>query len=85
MSVHKSAVNFINLIADLADMYPFDVPDVIVVELVATALDARASMISVDYDPVNKILIVTDNGKGMEESQFNQYHDFAAGLKTRGT
>ena len=85
MSVHKSAVNFINLIADLADMYPFDVPDVIVVELVANALDARASMISVDYDPVNKILIVTDNGKGMEESQFNQYHDFAAGLKTRGT
>jgi hypothetical protein len=28
--------------------------------------------------------VVTDNGTGMTQEEFDQYHDFAAGLKTRG-
>lgn len=84
MGQHESAVNYQNLIRDLADMYPSEVSEVIIVELVANALDARATLISVDYDPSNKSLVIEDNGSGMGESQFEQYHDFAAGLKTRG-
>ena len=84
MTKHESSVNFENLIKDLADMYPFDVGTVALVELVANALDSRATTISIDFDPHTKALIVTDNGTGMTEPDFEQYHDFAAGLKTRG-
>ena len=84
MGVHESTVNFQNLIRDLAEMYPFQVPEVVIVELVANALDASASRISVSYDPSTRILVVGDDGTGMSASQFDEYHDFAAGLKTRG-
>lgn len=85
MAIHRSSVNYQNLIRDLAEMYPFEIADVIVVELVANALDAKATRISIDYHPQNKILTVTDDGEGMTMSQFDEYHDFAAGLKARGT
>lgn len=85
MTVHESGVNFRNLIRDLAEMYPFDVAEVVLVELVANCLDARASLIRIDYDPPRKVLIVEDNGTGMSSSQFEEYHDFAASLKRRGT
>lgn len=85
MSTHESSVNFQNLIRDLADMYPFETPEVVFVELVANSLDAKPTAISIDFDSAARILTVADNGEGMTASQFEQYHDFAAGLKTRGT
>jgi len=85
MGLHESSVNFHNLIKDLAEMYPFEVDKVVVVELVANALDAKANKVSVEYNTEKKVLIVSDNGEGMTASQFDEYHDFAAGLKTRGT
>jgi hypothetical protein len=85
MSIHESSVNFQNLIRDLAEMYPFDISEVVVVELIANSLDAKATRILIFYDPQKKILVVQDNGEGMTASQFDEYHDFAAGLKTRGT
>ncbi len=84
MGIHESAVNYQNLIRDLAEMYPFDVAEVVVVELVANSLDAQASRISIDFDARRKVLIVTDNGRGMNGARFEEYHDFAAGLKARG-
>lgn len=85
MAKHASSVNFRNLIKDLAEMYPYDVTEVVVVELVANSLDAKAARISINYDSKNKILVVEDNGTGMTASQFDEYHDFAAGLKKKGT
>jgi hypothetical protein len=84
MGRHQSSVNFENLIKDLADMYPFDVGTVVLVELVANSLDSKAMIINIDYDPQDRSLVVTDNGTGMTQEEFDQYHDFAAGLKTRG-
>ena len=85
MSIHESSVNYQNLIRDLAEMYPFDVAEVVVVELIANSLDAKPTCISIEFDPYKRILVVTDNGEGMTASDFDQYHDFAVGLKTRGT
>jgi len=85
MGLHESTVNYQNLIRDLAEMYPFEEAQVVVVELVANSLDAKATRISISYDTQSKILTVIDNGKGMSADQFDDYHDFAAGLKTRGT
>jgi len=84
MGRHESSVNFENLIKDLADMYPFDVGTVVLIELVANALDSKATLININYAPQEKSLVVTDNGTGMTQEDFDQYHDFAAGLKTRG-
>jgi len=84
MAVHQSSVNFENLIRDLAEMYPFDVGEVVVSELVANALDAGATRIDIRFDPEARRLVVTDDGKGMSASDFAEYHDFAAGIKTRG-
>jgi len=84
MAVHESSVNFDNLIRDLAEMYPFDVSEVIVVELIANSLDAGATLIAIDFDLRENRLVVQDNGDGMTTEQFADYHDFAAGLKVRG-
>lgn len=84
MAIHESSVNFQNLIQDLAEIYPFDVDEVVLVELIANSLDAKPTRISIDFDQNKKSLVVTDNGKGMTANDFEQYHDFAAGLKTRG-
>ncbi|PJB30489.1 hypothetical protein CO110_00270 [Candidatus Desantisbacteria bacterium CG_4_9_14_3_um_filter_40_11] len=85
MSLHESNVNFRNLIRDLTDMYTYDVAEVVITELVANALDAEATTISVDYNPISRILVVSDNGVGMTSEQFRKYHDLAAGLKSRGS
>jgi hypothetical protein len=66
-------------------MYPFEVDVVVPVELVANSLDAGASQISIEYNPEQNVLMITDNGEGMSAQQFKEYHDFAAGLKTRGS
>ena len=85
MAIHESGVNFQNLIRDLADMYPFDITEVVIVELIANSLDAKANRIFINFDPRKKVLVIEDNGTGMSHSQFDEYHDFAAGLKIRGT
>src|SRR5271157_1443593 len=85
MTTHESNVNFRNLIRDLTEMYTYDVAEVVITELLANALDAQATSISVDFDPKTKILVVSDNGAGMTAEQFKKYHDLAAGLKSRGT
>lgn len=85
MTIHESSVNFRNLIRDLADMYPYDISEVVVVELIANSLDAKAKTIRLSYNPQEKVLVVEDDGHGMNPAQFDEYHDFAAGLKARGT
>jgi hypothetical protein len=65
-------------------MYLIEVAEVVVVELVANSLDAKASRISINLDSQKKVLTVADNGEGMNSSVFAEYHDFAAGLKKRG-
>lgn len=85
MAIHFSNVNFRNLIQDLADMYSFSIPEVVIIELIANSLDARATRINISYSPSNRLLAVEDNGSGMSKNQFDEYHDFAAGLKSRGS
>jgi len=85
MPIHESSIDFRRLIQDLADMYPQEVSEVVITELIANSLDAKASEIRIDYNPNQRILIFQDNGDGMGQKQFEEYHDFAAGLKRRGT
>ena len=84
MQDRLSKVNFKKLVRDLADMYQDDTFDVVVAELVANALDAHSGQIDVSWDASRSILVVLDDGDGMNAEAFEQYHDFAAELKTRG-
>ena len=84
MQANRSKVNFRKLVHDLADMYQDATFDVVLTELIANSLDAKASAISVSWDDLQRVLVVMDDGKGMDTAAFEQYHDFAAELKTRG-
>ena len=84
MAIHESSVNHKNLIEDLAQMYSDDVSEVIVSELLANSLDSGADCIEIDINSNKKVLVISDNGKGMSKPQFSKYHDFAAGLKRKG-
>lgn len=81
----KSGVNVRRLIHNIADQYDFAPQIATVLELVANALDARATKIDVRYDPNQAQVIVEDDGLGMTQSQFKDYHDFAASGKSRGS
>ena len=85
MQEQPSRVNFKKLVSDLADMYPDHPFDVVIAELVANSLDAKAESIALSWDDNLKVLVVEDNGNGMDAAQFEEYHDFAAELKTRGS
>ena len=84
MQEQHSKVNFRKLVSDLAAMYGEDTFDVVLSELVANSLDAKPSEISIDWDRDRRILVVTDDGVGMDAESFAQYHDFATELKSRG-
>jgi len=84
MGKHKSRTYFKNLIKDLAEMYPYTIEEAILIELIANSLDAKPTKIQIIFDHKTKIMIIEDNGEGMTEDQFIKYHDFAAGLKSRG-
>ena len=82
--MQASRVNFRKLVKDLADMY-YDHPfDVVITELVANSLDAKAKSIAIDWDDQAKVLVVADDGAGMTDEQFAEYHDVAVELKSRG-
>ena len=84
MQENHSKVNFRKLVHDLADMYQDATFDVVLTELVANALDAKACAISINWDSRQRVLVVMDDGSGMDVAAFREYHDFAAELKTRG-
>ena len=84
MQEQHSKVNFRKLVSDLAAMYGEDTFDVVLAELVANSLDAKPSNILIDWNRDERILVVTDDGSGMDAESFAQYHDFATELKSRG-
>ena len=85
MQERYSKVNFRKLVKDLADMYPDHTFDVVLTELVANSLDSKARNVSIDWDNESKVLVIADDGHGMTDKQFEEYHDMAAELKSRGS
>ena len=79
-----SKVNTRHLLDDVADSYRHSLPQTIIVEAVANALDAAASSISFSTNEKARSLTVLDNGVGMTEEEFDAYHDLAQSGKVRG-
>jgi len=80
----ETRVNLKHLLEDIRDTYPFPQEEAIIVELIANALDSRASQIRFIVDPEHRTMSILDNGKGMTDGELEEYHDIAATTKMRG-
>jgi len=79
----ETRVNLKHLLEDIRDSYPYPIEESIIMELIANSLDAGASQIKFLTD-FNGSLTLIDNGKGMNEKEFEKFHDIAATTKVRG-
>lgn len=80
----ETRVNLHHLLEDLRDAYPGSLEETIITEIVANALDSKATKISFLPDPASATLLAIDNGKGMTRKSLRNYHDIATTTKLRG-
>lgn len=71
------------LIRDFRDQFPYDPLTALVVETFANAVDAGATKIDIDVIGKN-VYRITDNGTGMTQPVFKEYHNIASLTKKRG-
>lgn len=83
-SMGETRVDLLHLLEDLADAYPGDLNETILIEIVANALDSGASRIRVDADSNDRTLTVVDDGGGMRRADLRRFHDVATSTKSRG-
>jgi hypothetical protein len=80
--IHETKVNYKKLIQDLRDQYPFDPLSTLIIETFANSLDAGASHIDIYID--EESYKIKDDGKGMGEYEFREYHNIASLTKVKG-
>jgi len=81
---YRTQVDFHRLLCDLFAMYPYCREEAVLVELIANALDAKASVIEMRTNPAQRKFEMIDDGRGMTEREFKDYHDIAVSPKIRG-
>jgi len=78
----SSTVRFLKLIQDLRDQFPYNALTAFIVETFANSLDAESTRIDIYVG--KDVFKILDNGKGMNEKEFIEYHNLASLSKTRG-
>ena len=78
----KSEVHFKKLIKDLRDQFPYDSLTAFIVETFANSIDADATRIDIFVG--KDVIKILDDGKGMKEDDFLDYHNLASLAKTKG-
>ena len=81
----KTGVNVKRLVRNIADQYSFESQQTTLAELIANSLNAKATMIKINFDNDEGILEVIDDGLSMDKQQFLEYHDLTATTKERGS
>lgn len=81
---YETRVNLKRLLEDIRDSYNMPVEEAILTELVANALDSRATKIDFLISYPEAKFTVGDNGQGMKRNQIKDYHDIATSTKVRG-
>ena len=79
----ETRVNYRKLLNDLRDAYPHDVLETLVIETFANSLDAGAKHVEIHVDPTT--YAIRDDGRGMSEYEFREYHNIASLTKERGS
>ena len=80
----ETRVNLKHLLEDIRDGYPYPPEEVIITELIANALDSKASVIRFLVESDCQTISIIDNGEGMTSKNLEKYHDIAATTKMRG-
>lgn len=68
----------------MRDSYSTPLEEVILTELIANALDSKATRLTFVVDEKEKFLRCIDNGVGMKRAQLKDYHNIASSDKVRG-
>jgi hypothetical protein len=82
--VGETRIELKHLLEDLRDAYPWSEDEIVVTELIANALDSKASRLAFTVDVAAQTLALADDGRGMTAKGLKSYHDIAATTKTRG-
>jgi len=82
--LNETRVNLKHLLEDIRDSYSIPLEEVIVVELIANALDSKATRFDIEVNTAERFLRCTDNGVGMKRVVLKDYHNIAASTKMRG-
>lgn len=81
---HETRVNFLKLIQDLREQFPYDPLSSLIIETIANSIDAKASSIEISIASDGSIYQIMDNGSGMTQDEFVEYHNIASVTKSRG-
>lgn len=79
-----STVDLYHWLQNRVDSYTIPAWEAALVELVANCLDAKCSEIRVTTDPRERVLQLCDNGQGMNEREFQDYHNVSFSQKRKG-
>jgi hypothetical protein len=82
--VGETRVDLQHLLEDLRDAYTGALEETILTEVVANALDSRATRIRLLTNAADAALTIVDDGRGMQRRELARYHDVAASTKRRG-
>ena len=80
----ETRVDLQHLLEDLRDAYGGPIEETIVTEVLANALDAGATAISLSVSPADASVTIVDDGRGMQRRELARFHDIAASTKRRG-
>ncbi len=81
---YETRVNLKHLLEDIRDSYNMPLEEAILTELVANALDSKATKIDFLISPSDAKFTIQDNGQGMKKNKIKDYHDIAITTKIRG-
>lgn len=81
---NETRVNLKHLLEDMRDSYNSPLEEVILTELIANALDSKATRLDFIVNPTHRFLRCIDNGGGMKRAQLKDYHNIASSDKVRG-
>ena len=80
----ETRVDLQHLLEDLRDAYAGPLEETILTEVLANALDASATTITLSTDRASSTVTIVDDGRGMRRRELARYHDIAASAKMRG-
>ena len=80
----ETRVDLQHLLEDLRDAYSGSLEETILTEVVANALDSRATRVRLLTNPAAATVTIVDDGRGMQRRELARYHDIAASRKKRG-
>lgn len=81
---NETRVNLKHLLEDMRDSYSAPLEEVILTELMANALDSKATRLGFIVNQAERFIRCVDNGLGMKRPALKEYHNIAASDKVRG-